>query len=395
MVGQPGFFDLDDRLGVLSKTGDPLERLARVVDFEIFRPELDRALGRSERSKGGRPPSDAVLMFKILVLQALYGLSDEQAEYQIQDRLTFMRFLGLGLGDAVPDYSTIWRFREALVAAGAIEALFARFDAALKDRGYFALGGQVIDASIVEAPKQRLSDAEKARIKAGATAREIWPDRPAKAAHKDTTARWTVKRGRRKPKPGRDGPVATSERSAEALMIPMFGYKSHVNIDRRYRLIRRWTVSHAAAHDGARLPGLLEGQRGGDPLGRPPVDGALQEAQGAGDAGAPPPREPGAVEDPIGGRACVRRAEGPHGTVHTNRRDRPRNHQDRARQSGLQHAPADLVGDDITSDLTGSLGVVSTSDRWNPASELIHKHRSRASTAGSRPRSNQALTADR
>jgi transposase, IS5 family len=258
MVGQPGFFDLDDRLGVLSKTGDPLERLARVVDFEIFRPELDRALGRSERSKGGRPPSDAVLMFKILVLQALYGLSDEQAEYQIQDRLTFMRFLGLGLGDAVPDYSTIWRFREALVAAGAIEALFARFDAALKDRGYFALGGQVIDASIVEAPKQRLSDAEKARIKAGATAREIWPDRPAKAAHKDTTARWTVKRGRRKPKPGRDGPVATSERSAEALMIPMFGYKSHVNIDRRYRLIRRWTVSHAAAHDGARLPGLLD-----------------------------------------------------------------------------------------------------------------------------------------
>ena len=94
----------------MSKTGDPLERLARVVDFEIFRAELDRALGRSERAKGGRPPSDAVLMFKILVLQALYGMSDEQAEYQIQDRLTFMRFLGLGLGDKVPDYSTIWRF---------------------------------------------------------------------------------------------------------------------------------------------------------------------------------------------------------------------------------------------------------------------------------------------
>ena len=179
MVGQPGFFDLEDRLAGLSKTGDPLERLARVVDFEIFRSELGRALGRSERAKGGRPPSDAVLMFKILVLQALYGMSDEQAEYQIQDRLTFMRFLGLGLGDKVPDYSTIWRFREALVAAGAIEALFARFDADLKDRGYFALGGQVIDASIVEVRKQRLSDPEKARIKAGATAREIWPDRPA------------------------------------------------------------------------------------------------------------------------------------------------------------------------------------------------------------------------
>ena len=253
MGDQPGFFDLADRLAGLSKTGDPLERLTALVDFEIFRPELDRVLSRSDRSKGGRPPTDAVLMFKILVLQALYGLSDEQAEFQIQDRLTFMRFLGLGLGDKVPDYSTIWRFREALVAAGAMDGLFARFDQALKERGYFALGGQVIDASIVEAPKQRVREDEKARIKAGETAQQIWPDHPAKAVHKDTSARWTVKRGRRKPKPGRN----TMERTAEGLMIPVYGYKNHVNVDRRYRLIRRWAVSHAAAHDGARLPDLL------------------------------------------------------------------------------------------------------------------------------------------
>lgn len=258
MGRQPGFFDLDDRYAELSETGDPLERLASVVDFEVFRPELDRVLGRSDRSKGGRPPMDAVLMFKVLVLQALYGMSDEQAEFQIRDRLTFMRFLGLGLGDRVPDYSTIWRFREALVEADAIEGLFARFDVELKDRGYFALGGQVIDASIVEAPKQRLTDDEKARIKAGETAREIWPARPAKAAHKDTAARWTVKRGQKKAKPGRDTINAPLERTAEGLMIPVFGYKNHVNVDRRYRLIRRWTVSHAAAHDGARLPDLLD-----------------------------------------------------------------------------------------------------------------------------------------
>ena len=248
---QPGFFDLDRRYSELSETGDPLERLSAVVDFEMFRPELDRVLARSDRSKGGRPPMDAVLMFKVLVLQALFGMSDEQAEFQIRDRLTFMRFLGLG--DRVPDYSTIWRFREALVAAGAVDELFARFDAELKARGYFALGGQVIDASIVEAPKQRVSEDEKARIKAGGTAPEIWPDHPAKAAHKDTSARWTVKRGRKKPKPGRK----TMERTAEGLMIPVYGYKNHVNVDRRYRLIRRWTVSHAAAHDGSRLPELL------------------------------------------------------------------------------------------------------------------------------------------
>lgn len=253
MVGQPGFFDLDGRYSELSATGDPLERLASVVDFEVFRAELDRVLARSDRSKGGRPPMDAVLMFKVLVLQALYGMSDERAEFQIRDRLTFMRFLGLGLGDRVPDYSTIWRFREALVEAGAVDGLFARFDSELQARGYFALGGQVIDASIVEAPRQRLSKDEKARIKAGKTAHDIWPDHPAKAAHKDTSARWTVKRGRSRPKPGRN----TMERTAEGLMIPVYGYKNHINVDRRYRLVRRWTVSHAAAHDGARLPGLL------------------------------------------------------------------------------------------------------------------------------------------
>ena len=254
MVGQPGFFDVDERLVQLSEAGDPLERLSLVVDFEVFRRPLDAALARSARTKGGRPPLDAVLMFKVLVLQALYGMSDEQAEYQIRDRLSFMRFLGLGLRDRVPDRTTIWLFRETLTKAGAVDALFARFDAALKDRGYFALGGQVIDASIVEAPKQRLTDAEKVQIKAGET--PAWP--AAKARQKDTEARWTIKRGRRKPKPGRDRMGGTDERTAEGLTIPAFGYKNHINVDRRHRLIRRWTVSHAAAHDGARLPELLD-----------------------------------------------------------------------------------------------------------------------------------------
>ena len=254
MSDQPGFFDVDERLEQLSEAGDPLERLLAVVDFELFRPALDRALRRSDRAKGGRPPVDAVLMFKILVLQALYGLSDEQAEYQIRDRLSFMRFLGLGLGDQVPDRTTIWLFRETLTKAGAVDALFERFDAALKDRGYFALGGQILDASIVAAPKQRLSEDEKRRIKAGE--RPDWPE--AKARQKDTDARWTIKRGRTKRKPGRNRLKGTSERTAEGLSIPVFGYKNHINIDRRHRLIRRWTVSDAAAHDGARLTELLD-----------------------------------------------------------------------------------------------------------------------------------------
>lgn len=255
---QGGFFDWDERLEQLSAAGDPLERLARVVDFELFREELDKALQRSDRSKGGQPPKDSVMMFKVLVLQALYGISDEQAEYQIRDRLSFMRFLGLGLGDKVPDRTTVWLFREQLTRAGAVEALFERFDAALKERGYFALGGQILDASIVEAPKQRNTDGEKAAIKQGKSADEIWPDDPHKARQKDTDARWTVKRGRVKRKPGRDAVEGSSERVAEGLRIPAFGYKSHINIDRTHGLIRCWTVTNASAHDGARLPDLLD-----------------------------------------------------------------------------------------------------------------------------------------
>ena len=118
MAGQRGFFDTDERLRWLSAAGDPLERLASVVDFELFRPELDAALGRSDRARGGRPPYDPVLMFRILVLQTLYTLSDDQTEYQLRDRLSFMRFVGLALHDAVPDAKTIWLFREQLVRAG-------------------------------------------------------------------------------------------------------------------------------------------------------------------------------------------------------------------------------------------------------------------------------------
>jgi IS5 family transposase len=252
MAGQPGFFDLDERYAASSESGDPLERLARVVDFEVFRADLERALNRSERPRGGRPPMDAVMMFKILVIQALWGLSDEQVEYQIRDRLSFMRFLGLDLAGRVPDYSTVWRFREALAEAGAIEPLFMRFDAELKAQGYFALGGQIVDASIVEAPKQRMTQDEKAQIKRGG--RPDW--KPAKAAHKDVDARWTIKRGRVKKKPG--PALKPSERRASGLLIPAFGYKNHINVDRRHRLIRRWAVTHAAAHDGAQLPKLLD-----------------------------------------------------------------------------------------------------------------------------------------
>jgi IS5 family transposase len=129
----------------------------------------------------------------------MHGLSDERAEYLIKDRLSFMRFLGLGLADAVPDANTIWTYREALKRAGAVQALFARFDAMLRAAGYLAMGGQIVDATIVAAPKQHNTEAERAAIKAGQVPKD-WAERPAKLRQKDRDARWTVKFSKAKPR---------------------------------------------------------------------------------------------------------------------------------------------------------------------------------------------------
>ena len=250
MRGQAGFWDVDERYVRLSEAGDPLEKLNAVVPWEVFRKPLAKALKRSDGAKGGRPPYDAVIMFKIMVLQALYGLSDDQAEFQIQDRLSFMRFLGLGLGDRVPDAKTIWLFREHLTQVGAVENLFARFDKHLAKAGYLAMGGQIVDATIVAAPKQHNSDAEKADIKAGRVP-DHWKDKPAKLRQKDRDARWTVKFSKGKV----DEEGQTNQRD---IAVPAFGYKNHASIDRRHGFIRGWKVTGASAYDGAQLCHVLD-----------------------------------------------------------------------------------------------------------------------------------------
>ena len=250
MQGQRGFWDVEDRLKQLSAEGDPLEKLNATVDFEMFRPVLGKAVGRPDASKGGRPGFDAVLKFRMLVLQAMHGLSLRQTEYLVRDRLSWMRFCGLGPGDEVPDANTLWDFREALIAARALDRLFGRLDRAIQAAGYLPMGGQIIDATLVAAPKQRNTEAEKAAIKAG-NIPDDWKDKPSKLRQKDRDARWTVKFS--KAKPSEDGDARID------IAIPVFGYKNHISIDRRHGVIRRHKASDAAAHDGARLrEGLVD-----------------------------------------------------------------------------------------------------------------------------------------
>jgi IS5 family transposase len=251
MRGQAGFFDIDERLKRLSDLGDQLEAFAGAVDFEVFRADLVKALSYSDGSQGGRPPFDPVMMFKVLVIQAANNLSDERTEFLISDRLSFMRFLGLGLSDRVPDARTIWLFREKLTKAGAIQPLFDRFDATLRAAGYLAMGGQIVDASLIAAPKQRNTQDEKKDLKEGRIP-EDWKARPARLRQKDRDARWTVKFSKAKERPDGSKPPVD-------IAIPTFGYQNHIAIDRRFGLIRKWQATDAAAYEGARLrQGLLD-----------------------------------------------------------------------------------------------------------------------------------------
>src|SRR3984893_2427641 len=235
-MGQFGFFDADRRLAAITAKGDPLEMIARVVPFESFRAEIEAAVltpVSEKKSNAGRKQIDVMVMYRMLVLQSLYNLSDEQVEYQVRDRLSFTRFLGLGIEDGIPDGTTLWLFREKLAKAGLIEKLFEQFGRHLEARGYIARGGQMVDATIVPVPKQRNSREDNETVKAGKTPEE-WETKPAKNRQKDKDARWTKKHNK-----------------------SFFGYKNHVNADAKHKLIRRYDVSDASVHDSQTLEGLL------------------------------------------------------------------------------------------------------------------------------------------
>lgn len=231
-----GLFDEDFRLKKLAEKGDPLAKLDKVIDWELFRPLLDKVLEIQEKnpSQGGRPHYDYVMMFKILVLQQYHSLSDERTEFEINDKLTFMRFLGLRLGDAVPDSNTIWTFREDLTKAKAIKKLFEIFNRELDNQGIIARKGSIVDASFVEIPRQRNTREENASIKKGEIPEE-WKGTPAKMSHKDTDARWAKKNGEKH-----------------------YGYKNHIKVDRKSRVITKYAVTGANVHDSQAVPELLE-----------------------------------------------------------------------------------------------------------------------------------------
>ena len=229
---QPGLFDHQERIQKLDRLKDPLVSIGESIDFEAFRPVLESATLQKSYAKGGRPPFDRVMLLKALILQRLYDLSDDQLEFQINDRISFMRFLGLQLSDKVPDAKTFWHYREQLVKTGVIDQLFVLFKDRLKDNGYMVQGGKIVDASLVRVKVQRNSKDENDQIKNDETP-EGWSE--PKRRQKDVDARWTRKHGKNH-----------------------FGYKNHVKVNAKTKIIENFEVTPANVHDSQVVLELVE-----------------------------------------------------------------------------------------------------------------------------------------
>lgn len=229
---QTGFYDLEKRVTKLDRR-DQLLKLNTVIDWSIFKEALETLKKPERKSAAGRKPFDPLLMFKGLLLQHLYNLSDEELEFQIRDRLTFSRFLGLLDGRKVPDANTFWDFRESLIKHDLLKTLFELFEAHINAMGFTAKKGQIVDASFVEAPKQRNTREQNETIKAGLVPEEFTKNKAVKR-QKDTDARWTKKNQQ-----------------------DHYGYKNHITVDVKHKIIRDFSCTDASVHDSQELMDIL------------------------------------------------------------------------------------------------------------------------------------------
>ena len=241
--GNKGLFDDEFIVERLSEIGNPLEKISAVIDFEFFRPTLEaKLLNTEKKNNAGAKPYDVVMMFKIMILQRYYGLGDTQVEYQIIDRTSFKKFLGLESGDKVPDEKTVWLFRENLTKGGVVELLFSQFITFLEDKNLIFNEGKLIDASFTIAPRQRNTREENEKIKNG-EGNDLWDEQPNKKRHKDIDARWTKKNGEK-----------------------FYGYKNHAKVDSKSKFVNKYIVTDASVHDSQALNDLLDEKDKGQSL---------------------------------------------------------------------------------------------------------------------------------
>ena len=229
-----GLFDQERRMEEIEKIKTPLDKLNDVIDWEIFRSILNNVFDKKAKGAGGASHYDYVFMFKVMVFQRYYNLSDAQTEFRIKVDLSVQKFLGITIADKVPDEKKIWHFKEKLTKAEAIEKLFNKFDEYLSKKGVIGKEGSIVDASFVEVPRQRNTREENKSIKDGKIPPE-WEENPHKLRQKDTDARWTTK---------------NKERHC--------GYKNSIKASKKLKLIEKYTISSASVHDSQAINALLD-----------------------------------------------------------------------------------------------------------------------------------------
>jgi IS5 family transposase len=206
-----------------TRTEKKLEEIDRIVKWDKI-VELFSVIDRTDKQIGGRPRKELLMMAKVLFIQHLYNLSDPEMEDQLNDRLSFQRFAGIGLDSRVPDHSTIWRFKESLIQHGLLERLFRGILSDIESKGLILKKGTIIDATILRSSNRPLSQKK----------REELADRP--SAQIDTDARATKKNGKY-----------------------YFGYKGHIGTDIGSKLIRKVRFTSANVHDITETDKLLSG----------------------------------------------------------------------------------------------------------------------------------------
>lgn len=247
-MGQMYFNGAEMQLERLSNLGDPLIKINKVIKWEMFRKPIERAL-RKDMSKGGRPPYDAVLMYKITMLQQWYGLSDMAAEYHINDSLSYMRFLGIEVGQKVPDGNTIWDFKEALKENEVDRKLFDLFNKMLEEQGIITHKGSIIDATFVTVPKRHTTKTDNEHLKAG----EELEDLPVKSAQR-------AEKGEIKSSENVESQMDMDARWTKKGDESFFGYKDHVKCDSDSKIITDFSVTNASVHDSREFVGLVDGK---------------------------------------------------------------------------------------------------------------------------------------
>lgn len=224
-----------------SKLGGFIANLAamdELIDFAAIAAQVEAACPRPDRSKGGRPPYPTEVMVRLLFIQSLYNLSDEDCEYQVLDRMSFQHFCRLDGALHIPDARTLWSFKQRLVQGGlGGRAIFDEVSQQLQRHGYIPRGGQIVDASIVQAPITQANKDEREALNDG-RAPEGWSTK--RLQHTDRDARWTKKHGK-----------------------SFYGYKLHANADARYKLIRQAKVTAANVDDGQTLKDVLDASNTG------------------------------------------------------------------------------------------------------------------------------------